>query len=198
MATAIAAAKKQLRRQMQQVLAELTLSQLSLESSKVIEHVLALPAYTAAQHVSIYISMDRGELQTRPLIEHALGSGKTVYVPRCDGSSMDMVRLDGRQDLDNLPKNKWGIPEPSTDRAAVDPGILEFVLVPGVAFDTAGNRCGHGKGYYDRYLLRAPQAYSCAVCLSKQIVDAVPTDGNDQTPNTIISPTGTIFSRDQK
>ncbi|PIA13651.1 nagb/rpia/CoA transferase-like protein [Coemansia reversa NRRL 1564] len=143
--------------------------------------------------------MDNGEVQTKPLIRHALDEGKTVYVPRCDGSVMDMVRLESSHDLDTLPQNKWGIPEPSKDRPAVNPQVLDFIVVPGVAFDRYGNRCGHGKGYYDRYLAQAKQAFACAVCLNVQVLDTpVPSNSYDQKPHAVITPSGMLFSTQDK
>ncbi|KAJ2611754.1 hypothetical protein H4S08_003004 [Coemansia sp. RSA 1365] len=143
--------------------------------------------------------MDNGEVQTKPLIRHALDEGKTVYVPRCDGNVMDMVKLESTQDLDTLPRNKWGIPEPSKDRPVVNPQMLDFIVVPGMAFDRYGNRCGHGKGYYDRYLSQAKQAFACAVCLNVQVLDTlVPSDTYDQKPHAIITPNGMLFSAQDK
>ena len=51
---------------------------------------------------------------------------------------------------DLLSINKYGIPEPITDKI-VSPNIL---LVPLVAFDKHLNRVGYGGGFYDRYLER--------------------------------------------
>lgn len=47
--------------------------------------------------------------------------------------------------------NAWGIPEP-TQGILTDPSIIDFILVPLLAFDTQGYRVGYGKGYYDRFL----------------------------------------------
>lgn len=44
-----------------------------------------------------------------------------------------------------------GIPDPP-DGEIIDPGTLDLVLVPLLAFDRHGYRVGYGKGFYDRYL----------------------------------------------
>ena len=49
---------------------------------------------------------------------------------------------------DPLTINKYGIPEPTSDKI-VYPNIL---LVPLVAFDKHFNRIGYGGGFYDRYI----------------------------------------------
>ncbi|KAJ2385009.1 hypothetical protein GGI23_006804 [Coemansia sp. RSA 2559] len=180
---------------MHERLGALSNDHISAESHKACHHVLTHPSFQRSQHVSIYVSMAKGELQTKELLDHAIAAGKSVYVPRCNGELMDMVRLQGHEDLASLRCNRWGIPEPAMDRGAVDPTIIDFVLVPGVAFDADGNRCGHGKGYYDRYLMRATNAFACAVCLDEQVVDAVPVGDYDRKPNIIVSPSGTVFSQ---
>ena len=47
--------------------------------------------------------------------------------------------------------NAYNIPEP-LDTEAVDPALLDMVIVPLLACDLKGNRVGYGKGFYDRYL----------------------------------------------
>ena len=61
------------------------------------------------------------------------------------GSEMDFYPWSTQ---DPLSINKYGIPEPISDRVTY-PSIL---LVPLVAFDKHYNRIGYGGGFYDRYL----------------------------------------------
>jgi 5-formyltetrahydrofolate cyclo-ligase len=69
-----------------------------------------------------------------------------------------MVELGSMQDFESLAKNSWGIPEPSPSDGRLDcfqANGLDLILMPGLAFDTNGNRIGYGKGYYDRFLQKS-------------------------------------------
>lgn len=55
------------------------------------------------------------------------------------------------EDLHQLQKNKWGIPEPKQG-LPTDPEKIDMVLVPMLIFDKQGNRIGYGKGFYDKFL----------------------------------------------
>jgi 5-formyltetrahydrofolate cyclo-ligase len=122
------------------------------------------------------------EIQTDPIVRHALASGKQVFVPYLHKSGlppgegpvrlMDMVSLKSIQDYESLQRDKWGIP--SVDSATVHERqrsvgeldgdrsadvLLDLILLPGVAFDLdpetgAVRRLGHGKGFYDYFLHR--------------------------------------------
>jgi 5-formyltetrahydrofolate cyclo-ligase len=49
-------------------------------------------------------------------------------------------------------QNSYGILEPSDLGNMIHPSVIDLVLVPLLAYDTAGNRIGYGKGYYDEFL----------------------------------------------
>ncbi len=73
-----------------------------------------------------------------------------------------------------------GIPEPRSSLPRVDPADVDWVLVPGVAFDLAGRRLGYGGGYYDRLLPLLPRATPrIAGAFELQIVDAIPAAPHD-------------------
>ena len=52
-------------------------------------------------------------------------------------------------------------------------------MVPGVAFDTGGNRMGRGRGFYDRLLKSTPRAVKIGVAYGFQILDEIPVEPHD-------------------
>ena len=79
---------------------------------------------------------------------------------------------------DPLTINKFGIPEPITNKI-VYPNIL---LVPLVAFDKNFNRIGYGGGFYDRYIKRISKIkkiYKIGLAYNFQKVKKIPTNKYD-------------------
>ena len=81
-------------------------------------------------------------------------------------------------DLSAVENGYCNIPEPIADGPiGDDPTAL--VLMPGLAFDKAGNRMGYGGGYYDKFLSEEPNHPTVALCYQFQMVEQIPTDSYD-------------------
>ena len=63
---------------------------------------------------------------------------------------------------------------------------IDVAVVPGMSFDMRGNRLGRGKGYYDRFLPKIPQAYKIGVCFPFQKLPGIPADENDMKVDEVI------------
>ena len=64
------------------------------------------------------------------------------------GSAMKAILVHEETDF---VENSFGIAEPE-EGEELDPGLIDLVLVPLLAYDKRGYRVGFGKGYYDRFL----------------------------------------------
>jgi 5-formyltetrahydrofolate cyclo-ligase len=120
------------------------------------------------------------EWDTTALVRAALEAGKTIAVPRVDKDAR-MLELHQITDLArDVGLGYRSIPEPLPDCPRIARDEIDFVVVPGVAFDCEGRRLGYGGGYYDRLLpLLSPRAPRVAGAFDVQIVDRVPVGPND-------------------
>lgn len=58
---------------------------------------------------------------------------------------------------------------------------VDFLVVPGIAFDRRGHRLGTGTGHYDRLLARLdPRTVKIGMCFGAQVIDEVPAEPGDQ------------------
>jgi 5-formyltetrahydrofolate cyclo-ligase len=82
----------------------------------------------------------------------------------------------------------WGIREARSNCPAVATDSVDLVIVPGLAFDPAGERIGYGGGYYDELLPRlAPRCWRIAPAFDVQIVALVPSAAHDQRVDLILT-----------
>jgi len=149
--------------------------------------IVALPSFAAA-HTLLLTLPFRTEWDSRLVAAQALAAGKTVVSPRVDPVAR-MLTLHRLADLvrDVAPGYR-NIPEPRAHCPILAAAAIDWVLVPGVAFDAEGRRLGYGGGYYDRLLpLLSPATPRIAGAFDAQLVDAVPYGPHDLVVDCIIT-----------
>jgi 5-formyltetrahydrofolate cyclo-ligase len=150
-------------------------------SGVVCGRLVGLPEYDRACTVMYYVDV-RSEVRTRHYLPTALTQGKRVVVPYCVNGELELFHL---QNMDELAVGMYKILEPKAELRAlagkrVEPGDLDLVIVPGVAFDREGGRTGHGFGYYDKLLNRArPDAPLIALAFECQLFPRIPMQDHD-------------------
>jgi 5-formyltetrahydrofolate cyclo-ligase len=123
-----------------------------------------------------------------PLLEKALGSGKTLALPRHNGATGVYEAALIRDLTEDLVPGRFGIREPSANCPALPLNQLDLTLVPGIAFDASGRRLGRGKGFYDR-LLPGTTGMTLGLAFDWQESDALPVEPHDVELNGVLTPT---------
>jgi 5-formyltetrahydrofolate cyclo-ligase len=134
------------------------------------------PEWRAAHSVGLFAPLD-----TEPNVDllWAVLGKKAVCYPRVCGGDLVFLRVAGREAL--LRSALWNLMEPPhEDEHVVEPGEIDLLVVPGVAFTADGHRMGRGKGFYDRYLASPGfRATRFGVCFSEQLVPHLPVEDHD-------------------
>jgi len=186
--SALHAAKRRLRSEVAAARDALDEAAREAGSRAIAERIVVLPSFATARTLLVTLPF-RSEWDTTRLARLALEQGKTVAVPRVDASAR-VLNLHSIADLGVDVAPGWGgIPEPRDYRERIDPEAIDWILVPGLAFDRSGRRLGYGGGYYDRLLPLIPaSAARVAGAYDLQIVPRVPAAPHDLLVDCIVTP----------
>ena len=166
--------KAELRRSIRARKRAMTEEEILSRSQRLAELFIASEAYKNSKTIYGYLPYNQ-EVRTVPMLEQALRDGKRVAVPKCYGDEMRFIFMD---DLSKVEKGYANIPEPIADGpVADDPTAL--VLMPGLAFDREGHRCGYGGGFYDKFLAAEPNHPTLALCYEFQMLPRLETEDHD-------------------
>lgn len=186
------AAKAQLRAGLKKQRDSLSVAEKNLAAEKTFLHVVQFPEWQKAQTVCLYVSF-QGELPTPDLIQAALKAGKRVVLPRVATDEVSCT-LHAVTDTRSLIISALGISEPDAQLPTIEASQVDLFLVPGMGFDRAGHRLGHGAGFYDR-LLASSKGFHLGYGYDFQIVPVIPTEAHDVVMNAIATPSGIIDAR---
>ena len=154
-------------------------------SQKICAHIVQTEMFQKAGCIALYYSM-ADEVQTSGLIEEWYEK-KKIVLPVISGENIHFHTYSGKENLTN---STLSINEPtSTD--VIQPESIDFFIVPGVAFDYAGNRLGRGKGYYDKYLSGISKPI-IGICFDFQLIDSIPAEEHDIKMDIIITESVTV------
>jgi 5-formyltetrahydrofolate cyclo-ligase len=153
------------------------------------QNVMTLPAIQKASRVLAFASFG-AEVPTDDLLQAMLDRDVQLFLPYVsEAGEMDVAAV---VSLDALVPGYRGIREPA-EREPVTKAHLDIAIVPGVAFDEAGRRLGHGGGFYDRYLAEVPRAVArIGLCFDLQVVDEVPAEPHDERVDYVVTEKRTI------
>lgn len=151
------------------------------------ERVLNLPEIASAAAVMVYgPSPEEVDIS---VLEFALRErGTRVAFPRVAGPRQ--LTLHWVDQPAKLVGGAFGLREPAPDAPLARLSDLSAIIVPGVAFDPAGNRLGFGGGFYDALLSSGDGLpVSIGVAYDEQIVSEVPCHPHDRPMDVVVTPT---------
>lgn len=158
------------------------------KSREILNRLVSTSCFANSENICIYVSTD-GEVQTRDFIQCLLKDGdKNVLIPFI---KEDILGISQINDFNDLVKGKFDILELVSKKDFE--GSVDLIIVPGVGFDSEGNRLGKGKGYYDK-LLTNKNIFKVGLAFTEQMVDIVPTEKHDIQMDMIITDKQIIHS----
>ena len=187
------AGKAALRRTALRARAGMSESARAAASQSVVATLEELGELAGRRTVAAYAATAK-EVAIDPWIAARIAAGIGVFLPVVVGDGLALFRIAG---LPDLTPGYRGVREPrpaGRRRARVD--RIEAFVVPGAAFDPAGNRIGYGGGHFDRLLAgAAPGAALVGVAFEAQIVESVPTERHDVPVHTVVTESRVIRCR---
>jgi 5-formyltetrahydrofolate cyclo-ligase len=140
--------------------------------------VAALAEYQAASTVMAFNGFT-SEPDTDPLFGRLAAEGKRLLLPRIQDGNIVVCAAEGP-----MAKSRIGVDEPQGPALPFE--LVEFVIVPGLAFTPDGARLGYGGGFYDRFLPQVPVP-NTGVCFAEQVVDTLPVEAHDIRVQRVVS-----------
>ncbi len=108
---------------------------------------------------------------------------KKFYLPVIVGELLELRLFEGMHKM--CFDERFGILEPQGERLD-DWNKVDYAIIPGVAFDMAGNRLGRGKGFYDK-ILGGISAKKVGICFDFQCLDNIPVEQTDIKMDTVFT-----------
>lgn len=187
----IGARKAALRTRMLAERAALPTTTREVASAAITRRLSTLAELVSAKSLLAYAAFGT-EVDLREYLAAFLDGGRRLYLPWVDGQALRVGEI---RDLDEDLAPGWrGVREPRPDRRrAADPGALDAVVAPGVAFDRNRQRLGYGGGHFDRLLAGVrPGTFVVGVAFDVQLVDSVPVEVHDVAVDAVVTESGII------
>ena len=140
-----------------------------------------------AQYNSYHIFLPikrKKEIDTSVFIHYLWENNKKVFTSKVRGNDLIHFELTPKT---RLIENSWGVPEP-VGQEPVKLTQVDAVFVPLLACDSAGNRAGYGKGYYDRFLKQVSTAKKIGLSFFEPISTIEDVSSDDIPLDCLISP----------
>ena len=158
---------------------------INLASDKIYEKLLENEDFRNAKVVMSYMDF-KNEVKTDKINDFIKNSGKILVLPKV----IDKETMIAIEDKNQYIVSPFGNKEPDGEEYK---GSIDVIITPGVAFDKNKNRVGFGRGYYDRFFVKHPNAKKIAIAFEDQIIEeGIETTKYDMKVDILITEKNTI------
>ncbi|MDI6773883.1 MAG: 5-formyltetrahydrofolate cyclo-ligase [Verrucomicrobiota bacterium] len=155
------------------------------QSILVCRRIFELPEFDAARAVGCYLPMP-GEADTGEVIVQCRAVGKRLCVPAfCEETGQ--YELAWLKPGEKIVTGRRRAPEPADRDWIAEEDRVDVILAPGLAFDAAGTRLGHGGGHYDNLLRGRQIGIRVGVAFEFQVAPRVPATEKDVGMDVIVT-----------
>ena len=159
--------------------ARISNEQRKTESDDIMRQLEKLDCFKKAHTILLYHSLP-DEVDTTGMIKR-WNKTKQIILPVVSGNDLILRRYSP----EHLSTGVFGIREPDTNNEQIDLSEVDLAIIPGIAFDSKGNRLGRGNGYYDRLLQEKNRTTTIGICFRLQLIESIPANTFDQPMNKI-------------
>lgn len=168
------------------------LSKVDIEeySAAICSQVINLLANHGNQTIHCFLPIAHlNEVNTWPIVKHFTTETSkcklVTSISNFTNSTLKHIVLNSNTEFET---NKYGIIEPKSG-VIIEPEEITSVIIPLLACDTAGNRLGYGKGFYDRFLAACkPQVIKMGVSFFAPSEIGFDTNSFDIPLNLLVTP----------
>ncbi|MCL4580676.1 5-formyltetrahydrofolate cyclo-ligase [Fusobacterium nucleatum YWH7199] len=172
--------KKEARTLIKEKRTKLSQAYIDVASDKIFEKLLQNEDFKNAKVVMSYMDF-KNEVKTDKINDFIKNSGKILLLPKV----IDKETMIAIEDKNQYIISPFGNKEPNGEEYK---GSIDVIITPGVAFDKDKNRVGFGRGYYDRFFVKYPNAKKIAIAFEEQIIDeGIETDKYDKKVDILIT-----------
>ena len=172
--------KKEARNLIKERRMKLSLNYINGASDKIFEKLLQNEDFKNAKIVMSYMDF-KNEVKTDRINTFIKNSGKILVLPKV----IDKETMIAIEDKNQYNVSPFGNKEPDGEEYR---GNIDVIITPGVVFDRNKNRVGFGRGYYDRFFGKYPNAKKIAIAFEEQIInEGIETDKYDKKVDVLIT-----------
>jgi len=156
------------------------------KSAKAVDLLINLPQFRQANVIMMYMPMPE-EVDTTAIAHEAWSQNKVVLVPKIFLKERRMIACEIRSLTEGMDHSYCRILEPTSPQPWPVKDI-DFIVIPGLAFDRSGGRLGRGAGFYDRFLTqKGMKAFNCGLAFTEQIFEDLPVFDHDKTVDIVVT-----------